>query len=137
QQLLTESAVLAIIGVVAGLAVAGVGVRALAAMAPLQAANLRPVRGTLRAISLGRLALDGPTVAFSVLVAGLAGLGAGLAPAVSAARLLLAAAMRQAATTTRVFGGMRHMTGRGALVAGEIALAVILLVGSGLMIRSL
>jgi putative ABC transport system permease protein len=137
RQLLTESAVMAIIGVVAGLAVAVVGVRALASMAPLTAANLSTVRGNLTAISLGRIALDGPAIAFSVVVAVLAGLGAGLAPAISAGRLPLADAMREAATSTRVFGGVRRLTGRGALVAGEIALAVVLLVGSGLMIRSL
>ena len=65
RQLLTESAVLAIIGVVAGLAVAVIGVRALAAMAPLTAANLSTVRGNLTAISLSHIALDGPAVAFS------------------------------------------------------------------------
>lgn len=137
RQLLTESAVLTIIGVAAGLTVAAVGVRALAAMAPLTAANLSTVRGNLTAISLGRIALDGPAITFSVVVAALAGLGAGLAPAISAARLPLAHAMREGATTTRVFAGARRMTTRGALVAGEIALAVVLLVGSGLMIRSL
>jgi putative ABC transport system permease protein len=137
RQLLTESVLLASFGVVAGLAIAFVGVRALSATAPLAAANLSTVRGNLTAIALNTIQLDATAVVFSIAIALLTAVGAGLAPAISAGRVPLADAMRQGATTAPAFAGLRRLTSRGALVIGEIALAVVLLVGSGLMIRSL
>ena len=78
RQLLTESAVLSLAGVIAGLVLAAVAVRALSAMAPLAAANLSTVRGTLTAISLGGIALDGRArCALAVVVAVFTGLVAG------------------------------------------------------------
>jgi len=137
RQLLTESAVLSLAGVVVGIALAAVAVRALSAMAPLAAANLSTVRGTLTAISLGSIALDGRALLVAVAVALFTGLVAGLIPALAAARLPVADAMRQGAVATPAFSGLRRLTSRGVLVMAEIALAVVLLVTSGLMIRSL
>jgi predicted permease len=137
RQLLTESAVLATCGVVAGLLVAFFAVRVLSAVAPMAAANLSTVRGNLTAVSLSGIGLDGVAVAFSVAIAIATAIGAGLVPALSAGRTPLAEAMRQGASTSPEFTGLRRLTPRAALVIGEIALAVILLVTSGLMIRSL
>ena len=137
RQLLAESVVLSGAGVLAGLAFAVLGVRALAAMAPLTAANLATSRGSLTAVSLGGIALDVRSLAFSAIIAVIAGIGAGLAPALSAAHTPLADAMRLGATAEAAFTGVRHVTARAALIVAEIALAVVLLVGSGLMIRSL
>ncbi len=136
-QLLTESAVLAGAGILIGLVLALLGVRTLASMAPLTAANLSSSRGSLTALSLGGIALDWRSVMFSMIVALGAGLAAGLAPALSAAQTSLADAMRQSAPTESAFSGLRRLTARSCLIIAEIALAVILLVGSGLMIRSL
>ncbi|HEY4129527.1 MAG TPA: ABC transporter permease [Gemmatimonadaceae bacterium] len=136
-QMLTESAVLAGAGVLIGLVLALLSVRALASMAPLTAANLSSSRGSLTALALGGIALDWRSVLFSTIVALGAGIAAGLAPALSAAKMSLADAMRQNATTDAAFTGLRRITTRGVLIVAEIALAVILLVGSGLMIRSL
>jgi putative ABC transport system permease protein len=137
RQLLTESVILSGLGVVAGLLLAALAVRALAAAAPLAAANLSTVRGTLTAISLGGIALDGRAIAVAVAVALFTGLVAGLVPALAAARLPVADAMRTGAVATPTFSGLRRLTSRGALVMAEIALAVVLLVTSGLMVRSL
>src|SRR5215218_6858763 len=137
RQLLTESAILSLGGVVVGIALAAIAVRALSAMAPLAAANLSTVRGTLTAISLGGIALDARAMLVAVGVALFTGLVAGLIPALAAARLPVADAMRQGAVATPVFSGLRRLTSRGVLVMAEIALAVVLLVTSGLMIRSL
>ena len=137
RQMLTESAVLSLAGVVVGVAFAAVAVRALSAMAPLAAANLSSVRGTLTAISLGAIALDGHALLVAVAVALFTGLVAGLLPALAAARFPIADVMRQGAVATPAFSGLRRLTGRGVLVMAEIALAVVLLVTSGLMIRSL
>jgi predicted permease len=137
RQLLTESAVLSLAGVVVGIALAALAVRALSAMAPLAAANLSTVRGTLTAISLGSIALDARAMLVAVSVALFTGLVAGLIPALGAARLSVADAMRQGAVATPAFSGLRRLTSRGVLVMAEIALAVVLLVTSGLMIQSL
>jgi predicted permease len=137
RQLLTETAMLSGAGVIAGLALAALAVRALAAMAPLAAANLSSVRGTLTAISLGRIALDARAAGAAVLAAMFTGLVAGLIPGLVVARLPVADAMRQGAVAAPTFSGLRRLTLRGALVMAEIALAVVLLVTSGLMVRTL
>ena len=137
RQLLTETAMLSTAGVIAGLVLAAVAVRALAAMAPLAAANLSTVRGTLTAISLGRIALDGRAAGAAVLAAMFTGLVAGLIPGLVVARLPVADAMRQGAVAAPTFSGLHRLTIRGALVMAEIALAVVLLVTSGLMVRTL
>jgi hypothetical protein len=100
RQLLTESAVLSAAGAIAGLLLAAAAVRALSTMAPLAAANLSSVRGTLTAISLGGIALDGRAAAVAVIVALFTGLVAGVIPALAAARLPVADAMRQGAVAT-------------------------------------
>jgi putative ABC transport system permease protein len=137
RQLLTESAILSAAGAVAGLVLAALAVRALSAMAPLAAANLSTVRGTLTAISLGGIALDGRAAGVAVLLAVFTVIVAGLIPALAAARLPVADAMRQGAVATAAFSGLRRLTIRGLLVMAEIALAVVLLVTSGLMVRTL
>ena len=137
RQLLTESVILSGLGVVAGVVLAAFAVRALVATAPLAAANLSTVRGTLTAISLGGIALDGRAMAVAVAVALFTGLVAGVVPALAAVRLSVADAMRTGAVATPTFSGLRHLTSRGVLVMAEIALAVVLLVTSGLMVRSL
>ena len=115
RQLLTESAVLSLAGVLVGIVLAAIAVRALAAMAPLAAANLSSVRGTLTAISLGGIALDGRAMLAAVVVAVFTGLVAGLIPALAAARLPVADAMRQGAVATPTFSGLRRLTSRGVL----------------------
>jgi len=137
RQLLTQTATLSAAGVMAGLVLAVFAVRALAAMAPLAAANLSTVRGTLTAISLGRISLDGRAAGAAVLAAMFTGLVAGLIPGLVVARLPVADAMRQGAVAAPTFSGLRRLTIRGALVMAEIALAVVLLVTSGLMVRTL
>ena len=137
RQLLTETATLSAAGVIAGLVLAAFAVRALAAMAPIAAANLSTVRGTLTTISLGRISLDGRAAVAAVLAATFTGLVAGLIPGLVVARLPVADAMRQGAVAPPAFSGLRRLTIRGALVMGEIALAVVLLVTSGLMVRTL
>ena len=137
RQLLTESVILSALGVVAGVVLAAFAVRALAATAPFAAANLSTVRGTLTAISLGGIALDGRAMLVAVAVALFTALVAGLVPALAAARLPVADAMRTGAVATPAFSGLYRLTSRGVLVMAEIGLAVVLLVTSGLMVRSL
>ncbi len=121
RQLLTESLLLAAIGGLLGMAVAELGVRALVALSP-------PGLPRLRAIGL-----DHTVFAFGLGLTTLVGLAFGLFPALHAARDDLGRGLRQG---SRRAAGRRHGT-RGALVVAEVSLAIMLLVGSGLLLRSL
>jgi putative ABC transport system permease protein len=120
-QLLAESLLLAILGGALGLVVAKLGVRALVAASP---ANLPRV---------GSITVDGTVLAFAVVVTTLVGLLFGLVPALRAARADLQPALRQASPRTAAGG----QATRARLVVAEVAIAMVLLVGSGLLMRSL
>jgi len=121
RQLLTESLVLAAAGGVAGVAVALLGVRALVALSP---PNLP---------RLDAIAVDGAVFAVGLGLTTLVGVVFGLIPALQAAGSDPCDAMR--GSSTRTTGG--HSGTRSALVVAEVALAVVLLVSSGLLLRSL
>jgi putative ABC transport system permease protein len=121
RQLLSESVVLAIAGGAAGLFVAAWGLRV---FAPLQPKDLPLV---------GSTTLDGRVFAFTLVLALITGVLFGLAPAWHASRPSLTAALRSGGRTT---SPGRELT-RWLLVAGEVALSVMLLVGAGLLVRSL
>ncbi|MDQ6830938.1 MAG: ABC transporter permease [Gemmatimonadota bacterium] len=121
RQLLTESLLIAIMGGVAGTAVATLGVRALVALTP---------PGLPRA---GAIAVDGAVLAFGLVITTLIGLAFGLMPALQAARSDPNRALQH--ISARTAGG--HRRTRNALVVTEVALALILLVSSGLLLRSL
>lgn len=121
QQLLTESLVLALIGGVLGLAIAAVGVRALIALSP---------PGMPRAQAIG---LHGPVFVFSLGVSTFFGIAVGLMPAVQAVREGLRPALQEGSRSA-VRGN--HVARR-VLVIAEVALALVLLVGAGLLLRSI
>lgn len=122
RQLLVESVTLALAGGAAGLAVAYGGVRLLTSLA---AAELPRA---------GEIAVDARVLAFTFAVAVLSGIVFGLAPALAASRADLAARLHESARSTAGSGTRRL----GALiVAGELALAMVLLAGAGLMLHSL
>jgi putative ABC transport system permease protein len=123
RQLLTESLVLASISAIAGVLLAIIGVRALAAWNPS---------------SIPRVA--GATVDWRVLVftTGLALITTvifSLAPAARMLRVDLTDSMKEGGTNATTGGGRRRF--RDALVVAEMALAVVLLIGAGLMLRTL
>ncbi|MFI5280852.1 MAG: ABC transporter permease [Gemmatimonadales bacterium] len=120
RQLLTESTVLAVAGGALGLLAGWWGSRLLGALVP----------PAVRAIQVTRL--DGTVVAFTLGLTVVAGLLFGLMPALQTARPDLMSALRSAGRA-----GARHGTGlRRALVVAELALAVTLLIGAGLLGRS-
>lgn len=120
RQLLTESTVLAALGGVFGVALAAVGVRAAHAMLPRTLPRIDEV------------GLDGRVLLFSFVACALAAVIFGLAPALRGARTDVQRVLREAG---RGAGGGRHRTPR-LFVAAEIGLALVLLVGAGLMLRS-
>ena len=134
RQLLTEALLLGSLGGVASLAVAWWGVRLLAALDPARALSAQNLTG-LGAVTFSSIHLDPWAFAFAATLALVTGLLSGLVPALQATRPSLTEALRES-TTPAPRGGWR-LSARSALAVAEIALAVVLLAGSGLMLRSL
>jgi putative ABC transport system permease protein len=126
RQLLTESILLSLAGGVAGLLIAYWGVPALVAVLPQSQLSAMPF--------LTSLHIDTGILAFSVALSLLTGLIFGLAPALQSSKLDLNEALKEGGRQTSAGAGHRL---RSAMVVTEIALAVVLLVGAGLMMKSL
>ena len=126
RQLLTESAVLSLAGGVLGLALGVVGIRALLS---INTANL-PRVGESGAL----VALDWRVVLFTLAVSLLTGIVFGLIPAIQASRTDLSSTLKESAGRSGT--GFRQNKARAILVVVEVALALVLLVGSGLLIRT-
>jgi predicted permease len=122
RQLLTESAVLALVSAAAGVALAWWGIRALISVAP---------DGVPR---LEQTTLDPMVLAFAILIAFASALLFGLAPALRAARTDVQAVIKEGGRGAAM-GGLRDKL-RFGLIVGELAIALMLLVGAGLLIRS-
>ena len=122
RQLLTESLLLSLLGSALGLLVAWWGIGALVAISPRDLVNLQNVgiNTTVLAWTLG------VTLLTSVLF--------GIVPALEATRVNLNDALKEGGKGAG--GGSRSRRLRGALVVGEVALALMLLVGAGLLIKS-
>jgi len=120
RQLLTESLLLVTVGGASGLLLAAWGVMLLTKFGPRDIPRLQEA------------ALDAPALVFTLAVSALTGLIFGLAPAWQRAGLDPNAALKAGARTT---GGAGHRL-RKALVIVEVALAMLLLAGAGLMLKS-
>ncbi|HXI90675.1 MAG TPA: ABC transporter permease, partial [Blastocatellia bacterium] len=120
RQLLTESVLLAVVGGGAGLLLAAWGTRSLLALAPEDLPRVKDV------------ALDGRVLGFTLLVTLITGIVFGLVPALQASRPNLNETLKEGGRGTT--GG--HHRIRSSLVITEVALALVLLVGAGLLIRS-
>ena len=121
-QLLAESTMLAVAGGVAGLALALWGVRALVAANPVIIPRVASV------------AIDTRVLIMTVLITAATSIAFGLVPALRAARVDLAETFKDGDRAST--DGHRKHRLRSALVMSEFALALVLLVGAGLMIRS-
>jgi predicted permease len=122
RQMLTESVLLSSCGAAVGLVLAVLGTHAIAGM---DAVSL-PL--------LGGVAVDASALAFTVLLALAAGIAFGLAPALQISETGVHDALKAAGRAAT--DGKRGQFMRSSLVVSEIALACVLLVGSGLLIRS-
>ncbi|HET9985181.1 MAG TPA: ABC transporter permease [Longimicrobiales bacterium] len=124
RQLLTESVALSLVGGGIGVAAAALGTRAL----------VRSLPASVQLPRLDAVAVDGRVLAFALGVTLLTGVLFGLAPALAASRTDLQGTLRDAARGTT--GGRGALRLRGGLVVAEVALALMLLVGAGLLLRS-
>ncbi len=122
RQLLTESLLLAGLGGAVGWLLAWWGVKTLVGLSP-------PELGVLQGIRL-----SAPVLGFTFLVATLTGILFGLVPALEASNIKLSETLKEAGRS--LGGNARSRRLRGALVVAEVALALVLLVGAGLLIRS-
>ncbi len=130
RQMLTESIVLAIAGGVAGVLLSLWGVEALSRLERLSGVGDPSFLFRFAAIDL-----DGRVLAFALAVSLATGLVFGMAPALQASRGDLAVVMKEGGPVAG--GGRRRLSARGLLVPVQVALALVLLVGAGLLTRSL
>ena len=122
QQLLTESVLLAIVGGVCGLGLGILGVQMLARLGPENLPRMQSI------------AIDGYVLGFTVGLSLLTGILFGLAPVLQTRKAGLNAALKEGGRGTTDAG--RRSLGRRLLVVSEVALALMLLIGGGLLVRS-
>jgi predicted permease len=122
RQLLTESIVLGLIGAVAGLGLAYGALSLVKLVLPVNTPGLLHVQ------------IDPQVVGLAVLLAVITGLAFGLLPAWAASKSDLASTLRSVGRRTSSSIGAR---GRAFLITGEVALAVVLAVCAGLLVKSL
>jgi putative ABC transport system permease protein len=120
RQLLTESLVLAVLGGVAGGALGWWCLHVLLGVAPPDLPRVQEI------------GIDGRVLAFTAIASMLTGIAFGLVPALQTARTQPGAALKEGARGSSGGGVWIRRT----LVVAEVALAVVLLVGAGLMVRS-
>jgi putative ABC transport system permease protein len=121
RQVLTESLALALAGGVLGMFVAEAGIQAIVALSPPELPRIAAIR------------LDGAVFAFGLIISTIVGIVAGALPAFGATGRDLHSGSRE--SSTRTTGSDRGA--RGALVVTEVALALVLLVSAGLLLRSI
>ena len=122
QQLLTESVLLSVVGGAFGWVLASVFVKLLVLLNPVQLPAFVKVE------------LNFPVLIFTLLICGACGILMGLAPAFHASRRDLQDAIKESSSNTT--GSSFGKDVRNVLVISEVALAVLLLIGAGLLARS-
>jgi len=123
RQLLTESVLLAACGGGLGLLFAWWGLEGLIALSPGDIPRLREI------------GLDGQALGFTLGISVVTGIAFGLAPAWQVSNLALSESLKEEGRG--VMGGVRRSRLRNSLVVAEVALSLVLLVGAGLLFRSL
>jgi predicted permease len=127
RQLVTEGLALALVGATVGVVLAMWGVDILPSLLP---AGLLPSYANVR--------LDASVLAATAAIAIVVGVVFGLAPMLSRSRDDLVTSLKDGAPSTAAgLGSMRRVRAQQILVVGEIALALVLVVGASLMVRSL
>jgi predicted permease len=122
RQLLTETLMLSLLGGIAGVAVATVALGSILRFLPVGIPRLSEVR------------VNWVVLLFALLISVLTGLFFGLAPALQSTRPDVFAAIREGARGSGYSTKTNRL--RGTLIVSELALAVVLMIGAGLLLRS-
>ncbi len=122
RQMLTESVLLAVLAGACGLLLASFGTQLLARLIP---AGIAPLEGA---------GVDGRVLAFTLGLSVITGILFGIVPALRVSQIDLVTSLKQGGGQSGVGSGGRSL--RDALVVAEVALAIVLLAGAALMIRS-
>jgi predicted permease len=122
RQLLSETAVLGLLGGIIGIVLAYAGVQVLSSLLPDNLPRLNAIR------------VDDFVLVFALVLSAVAGVAFGLAPALFASRSDIQASLREGGGRSGESGNRRRA--RNFLAAAEIALAMVLLVAAGLLLRS-
>jgi putative ABC transport system permease protein len=122
RQLLIESLLLSLVGGTLGLLLAIWGLDLLIAMSPA---------GLPRIEQAG---IDASVLAFTLIVSTLTGMLFGMAPALQASKVNLSEMMKEGAKGVSSGRGRKRL--RGALVVGEVAMSLVLIIGAGLLVKS-
>jgi putative ABC transport system permease protein len=122
RQLLTESVLLSVAGGALGLVLASVGIEVLLSITPVDIPRMQ------------RVGIDGRVLAFTAVVSVITGLLFGLAPALQMSGSRLSETLKESGRGSSAAAGSRRF--RGALVVCEVALALVLLAGAGLLMKS-
>jgi predicted permease len=123
RQLLTESLLIALAGGALGLGMAAGGVKALVSLLPADFPRAHEIH------------VSAPVFAFTFLVSAATGILFGLIPAIQASRIDPRQGLHEGGRTSTGTGRLSRL--RNALVVSEVSLACVLLIGAGLMLRSL
>ncbi len=128
KQLLTESLLLALAGGALGLLIAASGVKALMNLLPKTGSFFQSMSGAQDDVHI-----DAAVLVFTLLVSALTGIVFGLLPGLQASKPAVSQWLKEGVRSSE---GARHQRIRSTLVVVEIALAMVLLAGAGLLINS-
>jgi putative ABC transport system permease protein len=135
--LLTESIVLALLGGAASVVVAWWGAHLLSVLNPGETLRVQALQGGIGAVGFDAIHLDPRALLFTFTVTLVVGVVCGLVPALQSTRTELTSALKGGGSDVGRGRSRRMGISRRSLVVAEVALALVLLAGSGLMIRSL
>jgi putative ABC transport system permease protein len=128
RQLLMECLVLAAMGGAAGLPLATASIHFVSAQLPKRILQSLPLA------DLEKIGVDLHVVAFTMALSVIAALAFGLVPAISASKADLNEALKESQSSLGI-SRRRHIVGR-VLIAGEVAVSLVLLIGAGLFLKS-
>jgi predicted permease len=135
RQLLTESTLLAFIGGLVGLLLALWGIELLTAINPMSDPASRARYNLMRDFNV--FSIDAQVLVFNIALSFVTGLVFGLAPALRASRRDVNDGLKEGAgLSVEKSGGLGGLSFPSALIVGEIAVSLVLLVAAGLMIKS-